>query len=248
LNADFVPGYIESRIRQRAPEGVRVVKGSTPVISFGDVRRARVATLGWNPSKLEFLDANDRELAEEARRLETLSSLNCQDLATAPSEAIDRIFQGCNTYFCRRPYRRWFGRLEKVLQCVDASYYNSSACHLDLVQWATDPVWSGLERSEREKLLKADLPTLLRQLELENISLVLLNGIGIVQAYRKHVALALHEASSCGGRVEMYAGHLRRGRRVVGWNINLQSTPGVTNEEIAKIGAKVKVIVGTSPG
>ena len=49
-----VPGYVEARIRRPPPEDCRVVVGSTPVVAFGDPRRSRVATLGLNPSRIEF--------------------------------------------------------------------------------------------------------------------------------------------------------------------------------------------------
>ena len=38
--------------------GCHVIAGSTPVVAFGDVRRARVATLGLNPSRAEFETEN----------------------------------------------------------------------------------------------------------------------------------------------------------------------------------------------
>ena len=46
--------YVERRITQTPPGDCCVVPGSTPVISFGDVRTARVATVGINPSFVEF--------------------------------------------------------------------------------------------------------------------------------------------------------------------------------------------------
>jgi hypothetical protein len=46
-----------------------VIPGTTPVLSFGDARRARVATLGLNPSRVEFLYQNGNELTGDSRRL-----------------------------------------------------------------------------------------------------------------------------------------------------------------------------------
>jgi hypothetical protein len=54
--------------------------------------------------------------------------------------------QRCNSYFHGNPYS-WFARLEEVLQAIGASYYEDTACHLDLTQWATDPTWNGLHRN-----------------------------------------------------------------------------------------------------
>src|SRR5271157_1491032 len=136
MMTDVLPDYVESRIRQHPPDGLPIVRGSTPVVAFGDPRCSEVATLGWNPSKLEFLGPDGAELVGDLRRLETLASVGESNLVTAPTDAISRIFDGCNSYFQRRPYRRWFDPLENVLKYVNASYYQGSACHLDLVQWA----------------------------------------------------------------------------------------------------------------
>ena len=152
-----VPEYIETRIRQLPPEGLPVVPGSTPVVAFGEVRKAMVATLGWNPSKVEFLDRNGKELAGAERRLETLSSLGESNLSSASPDAIRRVFEGCNDYFHRCPYRKWFDVLEKILRPLGASYYTGTACHLDLVQWATDPTWGKLRGDLKKNLVEADL-------------------------------------------------------------------------------------------
>lgn len=167
--------YIEARIRQHPLSSAPVVLGSTPVVAFGNARKSTVATLGWNPSKLEFLDRDGNELVGDERRLETLRSLGKNDLASASADAVCRVFYACNNYFHRRPYR-WFNPLEKILNHVFASYYDGSACHLDFVQWATDPVWSRLSRSDQIRLIDADLPFLKLQLSQEKLRLLLLNG------------------------------------------------------------------------
>lgn len=149
-----MPEYISARIKQCPPSGSRVVPGSTPVVAFGDVRQAKGATLGWNPSKLEFLDGSGRLLEGTERRLETKTSLKARRNSIGSAGDVNMVFEGCNLYFQLRAYRRWFDVPEKVLKHVGASYYDGSACHLDLVQWATDPVWGKLESDERESLLK----------------------------------------------------------------------------------------------
>lgn len=236
---DIVPDYIAVRIEQSPPTGVRVVPGSTPVVAFGDVRHAKIATLGWNPSKLEFLDSTGRLLDGDARRLETTISLK-EKPSLESAEIVSRVFDGCNRYFQRRPYRRWFDVLEKVLKQIGGSYYNGSACHLDLVQWATDPVWSGLEPTTRETLLKSDIPFLRQQLAQENVRLLLLNGAGIMQAYEAHFGIHLERvALPNGNRVKICRGRASAKLLVIGWNINLQSSFGVSNNEITMIGRQV---------
>ena len=50
---DFTCNKIEFMSR---PRDCDVVYGSTPVVSFGDFTKAKVATIGINPSSLEFMD------------------------------------------------------------------------------------------------------------------------------------------------------------------------------------------------
>jgi hypothetical protein len=50
-----IPDYIKKRIDRPTPTDACVVLESTPVVSFGDASKARVATLGLNPSRREFI-------------------------------------------------------------------------------------------------------------------------------------------------------------------------------------------------
>jgi hypothetical protein len=175
----------------------------------------------------------------DQRRLETLASLEESDLASLSPAAVCSIFCACNNYFHRRPYRRWFNPLEKILKHVDASYYDGSACHLDLVQWATDKRWSLLSTDERNKLIGVDLDFLKLQLSQNKLRLLLLNGPGIMDAYRARLGGELKELPLLrSGRLRFFTGCYRQGLRVVGWSINLQGQ-WASNEEIEAIGAVV---------
>jgi len=169
-NTNAIPTYVRKRIRQPIPPGSMVVPGSTPVVAFGNARGATVATLGLNPSPVEFLDRHGHELTESQRRLETCRSLGVAQLADAPDDAVERVVAGCDGYFQRNPYWRWFRRLEQVLQDVGASYLDGSACHLDLIQWATDPVWGKLPPATRQSLIADDAAFLRQQLTKEEPS------------------------------------------------------------------------------
>ena len=133
-----IPEYVEGRLRRPPPEGCNIIPGSTPVVGFGDPRNAKVATIGLNPNRLEFLNAEGSLLRDDDQRLETLLSIGANTLAKVDSHALARVFEGCNWYFERRPYRRWFDILERVLNGIGVSYYRGTACHLTLVQWATN--------------------------------------------------------------------------------------------------------------
>jgi hypothetical protein len=236
----MIPEYIETRIRQPRPRGIPVVPGSTPVVAFGDVQKAEVATLGLNPSKLEFLDRHGNELTGADRRLETLSSLEEGDLSSASPDTIRRVFEGCNDYFQKRPYRKWFDRLEKILHPIEMSLYSGTACHLDLVQWAPGPRWGKLRPAFRKSLAETDLSFLRQQLSRERIRGLLLNGSGVVRAYTRGLASNLVEKAIPGmAGWKLFEGRTAEGMKVIGWNKNLQSSPGVSNEDIKSLGMAV---------
>lgn len=145
-----IPRYIDDRIRRPLPPpDLCVVRGSTPVVSFGNAQSAGVATLGLNPSRIEFVDKKGVLLEGQEPRLATHSSRGTSDLSRGPHEAVLRVLEDCNTYFQRQPYRLWFDQLEPILAACGGPYYCGSACDLDLVQWATDPTWGKFETAVR---------------------------------------------------------------------------------------------------
>src|SRR6266545_3849048 len=172
-----LPEYLLAMARRLPPGGAPVVAGSTPVVAFGDPSRAEVATLGINPSANEFLQ-DGRLLTGNQRRLATLESLSAQRLDQLTEAQVATIVADCATYFERRPYRRWFDPLDELLRAgADASYYDGSACHLDLVQWATQPIWGKIaDQVIRQTLLDDGVSHLRAQLAHENVRLVLVNG------------------------------------------------------------------------
>lgn len=235
-----VPAYVAERIRRPFPPGCHVVSGSTPVVAFGDARRAWAATLGLNPSRIEF-EQGGVELTGRSRRFETLGSLRLRTLVDAPDEDVARIFSRCTSYFQGNPYRRWFDPLDRVLAAVGASYYDNSACHLDLTQWATDPTWQKLPPAARERLVEEDVPFLRRQLETEAPRLLLLNGRRVLSEFARVFDVALDHAGRVGDRsvvTQLYRARYRN-LTIIGWSTNLQSSFGVTTSLRESIGRRV---------
>lgn len=238
----YIPKYIEQRIRRPSPDNSCVVPGTTPVVAFGNARKSTVATLGLNPSRKEFLDDSGHELSGSERRLATHKSLGLSDLTNASTKAVEQVLHDCDSYFQCNPYWSWFGQLEKVLQQCGASYKDDSACHLDLVQWATDPTWNNLRPAKlKNQLIDADAEFLKAQLTNENITLLIVNGSGVVEQLHRKLGAILREVDHIDGmwqhRVRFCAGKLFDQVRVISWNVNLQSSQGVSNElrlEIAK--------------
>lgn len=250
-----IPSYIVERLRSPVPHGCCVVPGSTPVVAFGECRSARVATLGLNPSRQEFLAQNGRELSGDDRRFETLRSLGVTSLEDAQDAVLQLVFDGCCQYFSRKPYRRWFDPLESVIRTLGASYYDGSACHLDLVQWATDPVWSRLDRlSIRRRLLESDAPFLFEQLRQGHVRVLLLNGRSVIEKFQAIAGIRLKDVGCLTGPLRapsrILAGQMQEGIPVVGWTMNLQSSRGVSSHlrsELATVVGNAIEAGGFSP-
>jgi hypothetical protein len=213
------------------------------VVAFGNAQTATVATLGLNPSRVEFLDRAGNELTGTARRLATHQSLGVSDLANAPVATIRQVLDDCSGYFQRQPYRGWFDQLMPMVQACGASYYDGSACHLDLVQWATDPTWGKLEPAAlRKQLVSDDTGFLAEQLQNERLRILLVNGNGVVQQLRMALASDIEHVDTitdlahCDAK--LFAGTIGA-VRVVGWSTNIQSSRGVTRELRAEIASRI---------
>lgn len=223
---------IEARLRGAPPSGCSVVLSSTPVLAFGDFTEAEVATLGLNPSKKEFLGSAGELLLGADARFETLESLGVETLSSAPMAKLDEVVSGCARYFHQNPYWRWFNPLEEVLKEVGVSFSQGTACHIDLVQWATDPVWGKLTSESKRCLLDDGLPFLKAQLSSPKLRAVVANGSGVLKCLKKQLNVRLTPAARLNGPrdrpIDIVMGQLRPGLRIIGWSPNLQSSRGVT--------------------
>lgn len=215
-----IPDYVKARIRRDYPADCHVVHGTTPVVSFGDFQSAWVATLGLNPSDKEFLSGGNW-LKGSHQRLETLESLGLSSLAEASDDQVMDIVKACATYFHRNPYS-WFSALDRLLeQSLGVTYASGNAVHLDLVQWATDPVWGRIKSDAvKARLIEQDRDFLRAQLSNEGIRLVLLNGRSVMNEVevmgiplRHHCRLAGSKSAKDEIRVAVHEGTV-----FIGWN------------------------------
>lgn len=232
-----------------------VLPWGCPVPYFGRLSRARLATIGINPSSREFTDAEGVELDGADRRLPTLRSLGLMGWSYADATHLRVILEACDSYFHTRPYDRWFKVLEAVLQGIGGTYYGeyASACHLDLVPYATSAKWGSLTADERRLLLETSRPAVGLFLRESSIELLLLNGKSVVKQFEQIADVTLHSAVVPGwglprtngrhvsgvaywGSIERIGGvELPRRVGVVGYNHNLQSSFGVTSEVLRQI-------------
>jgi hypothetical protein len=186
-----------------------------------------VVTLGLVPSARQFTDHSGRLLTGARRRLATLDSLGVAGHDQLTDEHAAAVLDDCATYFHRHPYH-WFQPLDAILQrALGASYFDGTACHLDLVQWATFGGWGGLAAADQQALLRSDGAVARRQLAAGEHRLVLVNGrsalrwvqeSGLVTWKRSHVLAGVTTAAVYTGR--------RRGLPFVGWCCNVPSQPG----------------------
>lgn len=198
--------------------GTGVISWSSPIPAFGDPSTARVATLGINPSNREFVDAAGRELVGRSRRFHTLQSLGIDRWADADAEHVRLMLAASGAYFSNSPYDGWFRRLDQLISSVGASFYGAhpSACHLDLVPFATSNKWTHLSGTQRSQLLESGdiLGCLVRDSAIETL---ILNGQTVVSCF-EHLAGAT------------------LGRRVIpGWRLPRESSPDVAG--VAYVGA-----------
>ncbi len=232
-----------------------VIHWSAPVVSFGDPMSSTVATLGLNPSNREFVDARGRELDGPERRFPTLRSLGLSAWTDAHAEHLAAIETACRNYFRGNPYDLWFRRLDALLGPTGASFYGDSAtaCHLDLVPYATSRKWGSLGLVQRRALLAIGARSLALSLRVSQVRVIVMNGASVVRAFEQVANVELASQRMAGwalprrvspvdgvsyrGRVTSIAGiSIGREVHVLGYNHNIQSSFGVTTAVVTAIG------------
>jgi hypothetical protein len=228
----------------------KVIPWSCPVPSFGDPSTARVATLGLNPSNREFVDEAGQELDGEKRRFHTLNSLGLSCWSEVAAEHLDLIAECCHLYFSRNPYDGWFKKLDDLMSGIDASYYGGSlsACHLDLIPYATACKWTDLTRQQKSVLLSVSGDALALLLKESRVQLLILNGSSVVEHFENIAQIKLKRTAkpswslprhngtdvpgfAFSGVVRSLSGiELDRDVTVLGFNHNIQSSFGVTRK------------------
>lgn len=229
------------RQRLRATPSRSSVRGSLPVLFFGDAFSARVATIGLNPSKKEYVDQKGEMLAGRAQRFATLTSLGVSSRSDLSDAQADSAIAWMRDYFNpgKPTYKAYFGHLKNLISGMRASFAERTATHLDLVQESTDPVWRGLGVDERSSLLARDLPFLARQLEhLPHLRAVVCAGATVSRHVRSCVEV---EERDC-GTVELirwWLGTARLGQRelpIGGWNRPLDQPTGLGTQGEIELG------------
>lgn len=247
---------IQERVIERAMESYpaipELVSGSTPVVSFGNPSVSKMITIGINPSSSEFQVSGKSKnlLPLGKKRLVDLETLGIKNPDSLNREQAIRVIEGCYGYFdskSHNPYMTWFKHLnENINKHFGLSYLDGSAAHLDLVQWATDPVWGGIDSEiTKEKLLKSDSEFLRYQVGAKKYDIVFMNGrevkdqlegVGIVEVTKVKTTTYLTSTNKS-IPLEFFRGNTSNGSLVLGWSkpfpghyIWSQSLPKVVQE------------------
>lgn len=235
------PDHLLARAVRRPDLDLGIISGSTPVVSFGDPVESWVATLGINPSWSEFLDESGSLLDGRDRRLATLGSLGVERYEDLTPDHAVAIVDDCASYFERRPYK-WFQPLDQILtQALGASYADRTACHLDLVQWATRLVWGILLAEDQDQLLRQDVGFLRKQLTTLGHQVILVNGKSVMSSVERTRLVRWQPVATLTGPPDAtFAVGGDGGTRFLGWTCNLQSQHGASRhvEELAELVAR----------
>lgn len=227
--AEAVHSVVAERIRRPIPAGLSVLPGSLPIVSFGDPNVAAVATLSLNPSWIELEARRGGWLDGPRRRVASLVSLSIDDPRELDDEQVAQVVAECNAYFTGGNwYRAWFHWLESLLAGSRAgSYMDGSACHLDLVQWATKPAQGKLPAEVWDRLVQDDHEFLRWQLLTSNVSVVLMNGASVVRWVEQAGLLTdveqdqlSYQSKTRRRTMRLYRG-IAEGVLFLGWNIPL---------------------------
>lgn len=247
FDPDVEKGLLE---RLRRGPSASSVPGSLPVLFFGDILRAKAATVGLNPSIREYLDEKGLELTGDERRFETLSSLGAEDRMSLTDEKAWRAIGGMRGYYQGNVYAGWFSRMGRVLE-GGGHDYKRDAVHLDLVQEATDPTWSALGRANREEhdaLREQDLPFLRWLIETFPLRLLLADGKTALNGVAEITGADLVPVDRL-GKLDVYAGTAYLGDREVmvgGWNLTL-ARGGLSAEQDRRLGKMIGDALGYEP-
>jgi len=116
--------HVDLYSRLRRPESPWTVPGSLPVLFFGDLLGAEVATVGLNPSDKEYLAADGSMLAGQAQRFATLDSLGASERAGLSDAQCAEAVEWMRDYYepSKPVYSAWFNGLTRVVEGFGASF------------------------------------------------------------------------------------------------------------------------------
>ncbi|MBR2286081.1 MAG: hypothetical protein IJ866_01320 [Alphaproteobacteria bacterium] len=215
----YIINYLENPI----PENMDIVEKSVPVVFFGNAEKARFATIGINPSGLEFTNNSGVLLTGTNKRFVDRGSLMCMDTDVLSQTDAECVYESLIGYFQNNPYD-WFNKMENMgNKLFGASYYNDTLVHLDIYPWATKKSWA----NENELIKNRALASygLLKQIMAESpFEAIYVNGRSAKEQMEKYfnITLPIKKTVAIGKlKYEIFGGNYN-GCKIIGQNASLK--------------------------
>lgn len=181
-------------IKQPIPENMDIVSQSVPILFFGHIENAHIATIGINPSDKEFLSIDKIILEKKEKRLKDRQDLNKSDNDELSMDDAREIYDSKTKYFKKNPYKPWFGEkntgnMERILKIFNKSYsyYNDTAIHLDITPWATSKKWKEYNDNEKKLLITLGNDIAIKIIKNSNIKILYINGKSVLKYLENHI-------------------------------------------------------------
>ena len=143
------------------------------------------------------------------------------------------------------PVYGWFGGLSRVAEGMGVSFSDRSAVHLDLIQEATNPVWSQLAKADPEQaanVLRRDIPFLHRQIEEFQFRVIVCTSARVYSEVSRIMAVSGIKKGKL-ARLEWTIGNAVLARGIVAiaaWNIPLARATGLDMDGQRQLGKLLK--------
>lgn len=234
---------ILERIKRPIENKMRIIRGTTPVIYFGNYNDAKACTISINPSDKEFKNGKGKLLDNGKERLCSRKMLNVPDSKKLSNSQAQKVIDYCEKYFHNNPYKTWFNPIDCFIKQFGYSYKEpgyGTCVHLDLVQWATDK-WSKIPENIKSKHLDNDLPILKHLLSKKDLKIMFLNGKTVIENIKQHLNINLEErlAKFKNRTLRIYFGKYNK-INIIGWNLVLARIGG--HKDIKELCSIVKDI------
>lgn len=225
--------FLLDKISEPLPTTVKIVEGSIPIVFFGNVEKAEIATLSLNPSNVEFEHNGVRRCVDRKQ-------LGVSDNQKLTSEQAESVYQSLLLFFKVNPYKTWFNPMNKLFQSKGYEYYNDKVVHLDISPWATSNKWDSLSREEIESII--DTTIIKNVLEKGGIKKLFINGKTAFNVFCVTLKIGAKEIQETSFNYITQNGNKRSfiiyeteilGCKIIGWNLYIHQ--GCPQDLIKKI-------------
>lgn len=224
--------YIKQPIPQN--EDITLVESSIPILFFGNIEKASVATVSINPSFGEF-KKNGKLLSIKEKRFTDRELLGVKDTERLNDYQAERVYKSLKDYFTHKKiYDNWFKKVnDRIKNLIDVSYYEGTMVNLDIYPWATEKIWGELNNKKAKEAKSAALKSYRKTNILKNILLhknfeyVYINGATVYEEMKQYFEdmIREHSVDVSGETWKIYEGKLDNGTKLIGLNCYIPSTP-----------------------